>query len=68
MATARPAILTNLGWRNCSIDWQIAFGREGHRRIPRALACDDESQTAWLAGRLLCLPFVRLRAILAGAE
>jgi hypothetical protein len=53
MATAPRAILTNHGWRNCLIAWQIAFGREEHKRIPGALVLDDQTQTACLAGRLL---------------
>jgi hypothetical protein len=52
MATAPRAILTNHGWRNYSIGWQITLGREEHEQIPGALVLDDQTQTACLAGRL----------------
>jgi hypothetical protein len=37
VAIVPPAILMSRGWRNCSIDWQVAFGHRGVDLISDAL-------------------------------
>ena len=51
LAIAPPVILMSRGWRNCSTDWLVAFGREENERNRRTLKRDNATSARLSFGR-----------------